>query len=130
MMKYIGLFLGLVFFMACESKNEAEIGEYTTVEYEEIYDAGTVAKGQVIKAKIAIKNTGSYPLVIADVKGACSCTVSSFEKDPVPPGETTYIDAEINTDNTGKGALSKSVTMTANTRPSSTKVVIKAKVID
>jgi hypothetical protein len=129
-MKWIGLILSVVFLMSCESQSEAEIGEFTTVEYEEIYDAGTVAKGEIIKAKIAIKNTGSYPLVIADVKGACSCTVSSFEKDPVPPGEVTYIDAEINTDNVGKGSLSKSVTMTANTRPSSTKVTIKGKIID
>lgn len=129
-MKWFGIVLSILFLASCETEDEAVIGQYTTVEYEEVYDAGTVAKGEVIKAKLAIKNTGSYPLVIADVKGACSCTVSSFEKDPVSPGETTYIDAEINTDNTGKGALSKSVTMTANTRPSSTKFVIKAKVID
>ena len=129
-MKWLVVALSTFLMFACTSEDEAVIGQYTTVEYEEVFDAGTVAKGELVKAKIAIKNTGKYPLVIAEVKGACSCTVSSFEKDPIAPGETTYIDAEINTDNTGKGTISKSVTMTANTRPSSTKVVIKAKVID
>jgi hypothetical protein len=129
-MKWFVVVLSVLVMAACNNEDEAVIGQYTTVEYDEVFDAGTVAKGEVVKAKIAIKNTGKYPLVIADVKGACSCTVSSFERDPIAPGELTYINAEINTDNTGKGTISKSVTMTANTRPSSTKVVIKAKVID
>lgn len=117
-------------FLSCNSESEAEIGEYTTIEVDETYDAGTVAKGEIVEAKIEIKNTGDFPLVIASVRAACSCTVSEYSEDPVAPGEKAYIYAEVDTDKTGKGVITKPITISANTRPSSTKVTIKAKVID
>lgn len=122
--------LGVVVLTACSEQAEASVGQYTTIEYEAVYDAGTVAKGEIVRAKIAIKNVGDYPLVIANVKPACSCTVPSYDTDPVSPGETAYINAEVDTDKTGKGIINKPITITANTRPSTTKVTIKASVID
>lgn len=117
-------------FLSCNSESEAEIGEYTTIEVEEMYDAGTVAKGEIVEAKIEIKNTGDFPLVIANIRAACSCTVSEYSEDPVAPGEKAYIYAEVDTDKTGKGVITKPITISANTRPSATKVTIMAKVID
>lgn len=122
--------LGVVVLTACSEQTEASVGQYTTIKYEAVYDAGTVAKGEIVRAKIAIKNVGDYPLVIANVKPACSCTVPSYDTDPVSPGETAYINAEVDTDKTGKGIINKPITITANTRPSTTKVTIKASVID
>lgn len=124
------IFLGALVLTACSEQTEASVGQYTAIEYEAVYDAGTVAKGEIVKAKIALKNVGEYPLVIANVKPACSCTVPSFDADPVSPGETAYINAEVDTDKTGKGMINKPITITANTRPSTTKVTIKATVID
>lgn len=124
------IFLGTLVLTACSEQTEASVGQYTTIEYEAVYDAGTVAKGEIVRAKIAIKNVGDYPLVIANVKPACSCTVPSYDTDPVAPGETAYINAEVDTDKTGKGIINKPITITANTRPSTTKVTIKASVID
>lgn len=121
------LSLGL---LSCNSESEAEIGEYTTIEVDEMYDAGTVAKGEIVEAKIEVKNTGDFPLIIANIRAACSCTVSEYSEDPVPPGEIAYIYAEVDTDKTGKGVITKPITISANTRPSSTKVTIKAEVID
>lgn len=130
-MNKILLFALLTFgLISCSSKSEAEIGEYTTIEYEETFDAGTVAKGEIVEAKIEIKNTGEYPLIIASVRAACSCTVSEYSEEPVAPGEIAYIYAEVDTDKTGKGVISKPITISANTRPSSSKVTILAKVID
>lgn len=129
-MKFI-LFVGLILsIVACGGNSEGEVGQYTTIELDEEFDAGTVAKGEIIKADIRIKNTGDYPLVIANVKGSCSCTVTDYEQDPIAPGASTVIMAEVNTDNINKGIISKSVSITANTRPSTTNVVIKARVID
>jgi len=130
MKKFIAFTLLIFGLTSCDSKSEAEIGEYTTVEFEETYDAGTVAKGEIVEAKIEIKNTGEYPLIIANVRAACSCTVSEYSEDPVAPGEIAYIYAEVDTDKTGKGVISKPITISANTRPSSSKVTILAEVID
>jgi len=130
-MKKIIVFTMLIFgFLSCNSESEAEIGEYTTIEVDETYDAGTVAKGEIVEAKIEIKNTGDFPLIIASVRAACSCTVSEYSEDPVAPGEKAYIYVEVDTDETGKGVISKAITISSNTRPSSKTVTIKAKVID
>lgn len=129
-----------VFFMAAISlgllscgeggKTEAQIGQYTTVEVQEMYNAGSVAKGEIVEAEIEMKNTGDYPLVIATISAACACTVSDYDKEPIQPGETTIIKASINTDETGKGLIRKPITVSANTRPSSTVIMIQATVLD
>lgn len=119
-----------VLFSACSSSpSAAEIGQYTTMEVDPTVDAGMVAKGEVVETTITLKNTGDYPLIIADVKEACSCTVSEYPEEPIAPGETGMIKASIDTDRTGKGVINKPVTITANTRPSTTTVTITAKVI-
>lgn len=117
---------------SCGGNEEAamEVGQYTTIEVQEIFDAGTVAKGDVIHADIKVKNTGKYPLYIANIQPACSCTVSEYDKEPIPPGETTIIKASVDTDKTGNGMINKPINITANTHPSETSVTIKAKVID
>lgn len=132
-MKALNVFLYSLLFVSltsCNGESEATIGEYTTIEVDPVYDGGTVAKGEIVRAEIKVKNTGDYPLVLAEVKGACSCTVSDFSQDPVAPGETTIIEAEVDTDKTGKGLINKSVTIMANTRPARTQVTVQAKVID
>jgi|SRR5690554_3008142 len=113
-----------------KQKTEAQIGQYTTIEIQELYNAGTVAKGEIVNIDVAVKNIGDYPLVIADIKPACNCTVSEFNQDPIAPGETTIIKASIDTDAVGKGVVKKPITISANTRPSTTTVMLQATVID
>jgi hypothetical protein len=48
-------------------------------------DVGTVAKGEVIKQAFVIRNTGSADLLITDVKPACGCTVSEYDR-VIKPG--------------------------------------------
>jgi hypothetical protein len=78
MKKFIVFTLLIFGFLSCNSESEAEIGEYTTIEVDETYDAGTVAKGEIVEAKIEIKNTGDFPLVIASVRAACSVMLTFF----------------------------------------------------
>lgn len=125
------LFAALTLFASCStSSSDMEVGQYTTMEVEERFDAGTVAKGEVVEATFTLKNTGEYPLIIADVKEACSCTVSEYPEEPIAPGESGTLSASVDTDRTGKGVISKPITITANTKPSTTQVTITAKVID
>jgi hypothetical protein len=48
-----------------------------------------------------LKNTGKVPLLIARVDASCGCTVPSWEKKPVKPGEETDITLEIQPEETG-----------------------------
>lgn len=123
----ITLFLLFIIVASCSS-NEVVMGNKTTMEVEKTFEAGKVIKGEQIKAKFTVTNTGDYPLVIADVKVACSCTLASKPEDPIAPGESAVIEATVDTGKTGEGAIHKSVSIVANTIPATTVVVISAMV--
>ncbi|MDX1446773.1 DUF1573 domain-containing protein [Lishizhenia sp.] len=124
------LFLAMLFiFASCGSESGSIIGEKTTMEVQEEIDMGDVARGEVIEAEISIKNTGDVPLIIADVKGSCSCTVTDKPSDPIAPGESTSTIAKIDTKNF-TGNITKTVTISGNTKPSGHTVLIKAHVIN
>jgi hypothetical protein len=116
------------FLFACKSSGEYEVGEKTEIEVQPIVDMGDVQYGETIQAKFKIKNIGNSPLVLAEVKGSCSCTVADYPSEPIPPGEERTLKASIKTAGGGSGPLSKDVRIMANTTPSVTTVIIKANV--
>ena len=127
-MKYF-LFIGLALLLAaCGSEEGFTVGNKTTLEVEKIFDAGDVIKGEMVPAKFTVTNTGSYPLIIADIGVSCSCTVADYTEDPIAPGESTEILAHVNTERTGTGVVVKELRITANTDPSVTHVSIRANV--
>ena len=126
-MKYsVGFFLMLIFITGCTNSENVEVGNKTSLFVEPIFDAGEVIKGELVKASFTVENTGKFPLVIAEVKGSCSCTVASKPEKPIAPGEKAKISAEIDTERTSIGLITKSLRIVANTEPSVTEVVIKA----
>ena len=121
--------ISISFLISCTADNTVEIGKKTEMKVDPIFDAGTINKGEKIKAVFKVKNTGKSPLVISEVKGSCTCTVADFPKKPILAGETGEIKAEVNTDKTGEGKISKSIRITANTVPGLTVVHVKANVV-
>jgi hypothetical protein len=122
------LVVSTILFSSCQGSDEVEIGNKTTMIVDPVYDAGTVVKGEVITAKIRIKNAGSYPLVIADVSPGCSCTVSEKPQDPIAPGEEITFLAHVDTDKISGSIVNKGINIVANTEPSVTTVVIRGKI--
>lgn len=61
-----------------------------------ILDFGTVTKGEVIKADFEIRNTGSAPLEITQVRPTCGCTVAKHDR-VIAPGAVGKIHAEVDT---------------------------------
>jgi len=127
-MKLIILVAGMFVFGAC-STDEVVVGNKTTIEVNKVFDAGQVIKGEKINAKFVVKNTGKYPLVIAEISPSCSCTVMDKPEEPIAPGESTVIKASVDTEKTGEGTLVKTVSLTCNTEPSTTVVRIEATVV-
>lgn len=128
MKKTAFLALGLMLF-SCASKDKLEVGNKTTISVNDTFNAGKVMLGEEVNASFTIKNTGEYPLIIAEVKGECSCTVAEFPEEPIEPGKTGKISATVRTDNAAEGKLSKGVRIIANTEPSLTKLTINAEII-
>jgi len=114
---------------SCGSKDKIEVGNKTSMEITKEYKAGNVLLGEEIEAVFKLKNTGDYPLIIAEVKGSCSCTVADYPEDPIAPGETEEITATVRTDNAAPGELAKEVRVVANTEPSLSVLSIRANVI-
>ena len=115
--------------IGCKSNNEVEVGYKTTMKVDAVFDAGKVAKGEVINAKFVVENTGASPLILSDVKGSCSCTVADWSKDPIPAGEKGFIKAQVKTKDAPVGPMTKSITVLSNTTPAATPIKVKADII-
>ena len=129
MKKIISFSLLVTLLASCGGNTDVSVGEKTTMEINEIFDAGDVVKGEMVTAEFTVKNTGDYPLVIGEVKGSCSCTVAEYPEEPIAPGESGKISAHVDTDKVEAGLLNKSVRIVANTDPSIKQVLIKANVM-
>ncbi|MCH2230447.1 MAG: DUF1573 domain-containing protein [Crocinitomicaceae bacterium] len=128
-MKSLLAVFALFLLVSCGGSSEVKVGNKTTMEVVTVFDAGDVLKGEVVTAKFSVTNTGSYPLVVGEVKGSCSCTVAEYPEEPIQPGESGDVLAHVNTEKVGAGPLNKSVRIVANTDPSVTQVIVKANVI-
>lgn len=76
------------------------------------FDYGKIEKGSEPLRKFVFKNVGDEPLVISNAQGSCGCTVPTWPKEPIMPGQSGTIDVRYDTQRTGP--FSKSVTLTTN----------------
>ena len=56
-------------------------------------------------------NTGDAPLIIKDAKSTCGCTVPSFPKEPIAPGQSGKIEVKYNMNT---GPIRKTITIETN----------------
>lgn len=95
---------------------------------EEIHDFGTIKDGDVVEHIFTFVNTGDAPLIISDAKGSCGCTVPEKPTGPIPVGGTGELKVKFNSKNK-PGVQNKTVTVTANTWPTTQRLRIKANVL-
>ncbi len=94
----------------------------------EVIDYGTIDKNSEGKREFVLTNNGTEPLIISDAKGSCGCTVPTFPKDPIMPGQKAVIGVKYDTNRVG--SFQKTVTLTTNmTEPNKT-LTIKGVVND
>lgn len=127
-MKALFITVLLALCVACGGRSTVKVGEMTTMKVNEVFDAGTVVKGEVVKASFVVKNTGDAPLVISEVRPSCSCTVADKPTEPIAPGMSTTIVAKVETANVSAKSITKSVTLVTNTEGSTKVLLIKAKI--
>ncbi|MEY4288681.1 MAG: hypothetical protein RLZZ30_769 [Bacteroidota bacterium] len=127
-MKKLVLLLSVGLFFGCEDDKSVDIDQKTTMEVEKVFEAGTVMKGEVINAKFKVTNTGDYPLIIGEVTPSCSCTVAEEPEEPIQPGESSEIIAQVKTDNLSAKKIQKMITVMANTVPNVTVLEIRGSI--
>jgi hypothetical protein len=95
---------------------------------ESTHDFGKIYQGEKVSWAFKFKNTGNAPLVISSVVASCGCTVPSYPKKPIAPGEEEYITIVFNSKGL-KGNVNKNINIFANTIPNSKMLYIKGFII-
>ena len=75
-------------------------------------DYGTIEQNADPYRTFTFTNTGTEPLIITNAVGSCGCTVPSYSKAPVAPGDSGEVKVRYATDRLGK--FRKRVTLTTN----------------
>ena len=84
----------------------------------EKYEFGKIIQGEKVSFSFKFTNTGKTDLLISSATASCGCTVPTYSKTPVKPGENGKIDVVFDSDGK-KGTVTKHVTVLANTNPNS-----------
>ena len=105
-------------------------GNGPEIEFEKlVHDYGDVPYNGDGQCEFRFTNTGNEPLILQKPKSSCGCTVPSWPKEPILPGESDVITVTYRT--TKVGAINKSITVTSNAKVNSTVVLrIKGKVLE
>jgi len=99
-----------------------------TMSFEsEVVDYGTIEQGADGVREFKFTNNGKEPLIISNARGSCGCTVPTWPKEPIKPGESSVI--KVKYDTKRLGAINKSVTITSNAATPTKVVRIKGKII-
>ncbi|RQP11674.1 MAG: DUF1573 domain-containing protein [Chryseobacterium sp.] len=56
-----------------------------------VIDYGKVMPGSDGQRILTVKNTGTQPLIISDIKASCGCTTPQWSTDPIKPGGSAQI---------------------------------------
>ncbi len=109
------------------ANRDAKATQFAAMEFaEKEFDFGEIQNGTPVEHLFKFKNTGDAPLVIVNAKASCGCTVPEYSKTPVAPGEEGELLVKFN--GRGKGTVSKTVTITANTKTGKEVIKIKASI--
>lgn len=107
--------------VSVENPNAPEISFDT-----EVIDYGNIEKGANGVREFKFTNSGKTPLIISNAKGSCGCTVPTWPKEPIKPGEDGVIRVKYDTNR--PGPINKSVTITSNAKTPTKVLRIKGNV--
>ena len=93
----------------------------------EEFDFGVVNEGDVVEHAFLVTNNGESDLIITKAKASCGCTVPTWPKEAIAPGESAQVQVKFNTSGK-KNKQNKTVTLTTNTAKGVETVRIKGMV--
>ncbi|NNK82947.1 MAG: DUF1573 domain-containing protein [Flavobacteriaceae bacterium] len=117
------LLIGLIGFASNAQDKVAKLKfETETIDY------GTIEKGADGVRLFKFTNIGDAPLVISKVKSSCGCTVPSWPKEAILPGENGEI--KVKYDTRRVMPIRKTITVNSNAERPTVALKIKGNVID
>jgi len=73
---------------------------------------GTIEQNSEPFRSLKFTNTGNEPLIIKSARGNCGCTVPTWPREAIMPGESSELKVKYSTERVG--AINKKVTITTN----------------
>jgi hypothetical protein len=122
-----GLMLLFVLLSTLQSFSPSDIESAKIAWMDNVYDFGSIQKGVPVSHDFEFSNQGTAPLLISNVKTTCGCTVPSYPKEPIMPGETEIIKVTYNAAHPGK--FNKQITVLSNAEVASYSLTISGEVL-
>lgn len=97
-----------------EDKTKAE--NYAEITFDTLrYDFGKFSKDEPrVSCSFPFTNTGTAPLIIHQAIATCGCTVPTYTKEPIKPGEKGKIDVTYDGKDKFPGHFQKTITVRSN----------------
>ncbi len=131
-MKKLVLLIGILVMFAgmATAQTEKTVANGPEIEFDKlVHDYGQIPYNGNGECVFTFTNTGNEPLIVQKPKSSCGCTVPTWPKEPILPGESDVIKVTYKT--TRVGAINKSITVTSNAKTNSTVVLrIKGRVME
>ncbi len=100
---------------AAVQQNDAN-KKYPKITFEDAnFDFGKVTEGEVVQHKFVFTNTGEAPLKVMKADPSCGCTVPTWSREAIAPGEQGSMVVKFNSRGQ-HGVVRKSVRLTTNTK--------------
>lgn len=113
--------------MTPTSVSAAPSDSYAEIKFDSVrHNFGSFPESDPIrKCTFSFTNTGTAPLVIHQAFASCGCTVPSYPKSPIKPGEKGQIDVTYN--GTGKfvGHFQKTITVRTNAKNELVRLIVE-----
>ena len=95
-------------------KTKAE--NYAEITFDTLrYDFGKFSKSEPrVSCSFPFTNTGTAPLIIHQAFASCGCTIPTYTKEPIKPGEKGNIDVTYDGTDKFPGHFQKTITIRSN----------------
>ena len=98
-----------------------------TIDFDsKVVDYGVIDHNADGEREFVFTNNGTEPLIIKNAKGSCGCTVPTWPREPIMPGETSKIGVKYATNRVGK--FTKTITLSTNASKKPVILTVKGEV--
>lgn len=128
----------IIFLTACKSgqgirtedksgiPTQGEVAEISFGEYE--HDFGKITEGEKVAHIFSFENKGPGNLVIISASTSCGCTVTKYDRTPIPPGKGGSLEVVFDS-NRRNGVQTKTISVRSNSKTQVVILKITAEVI-
>jgi len=125
---FIIFVLAFGFFNATSMELDKYEAKVAVIKFKtKVIDYGTIEQNSDGTRFFSFTNEGDAPLLITKVKTSCGCTVPSYSKVPILPGDSGEVEIKYNTNKLG--AFTKTITVISNAEGGNKILKIKGNII-